>query len=60
MKKISEKCSDQTKSLKLGKELYSQQLEATSDPKNQMRLRAVLADIELKLAEINTLEGLSK
>ena len=58
MKKISEKCSDQAKSLKLGKALYSQQLEATSDPKKQAMLRTVLADIEGKIAELKILEGL--
>jgi hypothetical protein len=58
MKKIVEKCSEQTKSLRLGKELYSQQLAATSDPKNQKRLQAILADIEVKLAGIKISEAL--
>jgi hypothetical protein len=60
MKKIAEKCSDQAKSLKLGKELYSQQLVTTSDPKNQARLKIILADIETKMAELKTLEAIVK
>jgi len=58
MKNTSKKCSEQTQSLILGKELYSQQLAATSDPRNRKRLEAVLADLEAKLAGIKTFESL--